>query len=818
VPSDDKDDLLEMLSLVSSLPPDTPADFCLALLQHLAHPRLVSRIGSYSEPESIESNVVFAERPECLQNLWEKVLKENMHRYAAPVLSIITESFSRNRRLRNLAREEVTPWDDLTISRPDIACASPHHRHEIAHGLIDIAKACLAWLQADDAEKASAFIQCWLGSEAPMLRKLAVYGLSKQEIRDRDDMLDRILAKAWLTDSGIGHELMRLIVGVYPGASEPMRVRFLDEAERQYAKEEAEGQLQEGYADHRMFDLLNAILADRASLCAVASARLGEIKKRHLEWQYAPMEFTSGQKVDIAAIPSPISVADLLAKPPAEHLDYLITFRDGDIFNGEPTRGNMCNAVAQAIQKKPSWGIEYGCLLKQRVAEAPADLWHALIHGLRDAPLDEGQWPEALALLNTADLPASVLCQTGFFLSYRIQNKNNQIPDVCLPVAMDLCRHLWEHAEPEHDAIVMPDKQGQWTGLALNHTGGVVVQCVLSMALRERNRAPDVWRGLSLDTRNFLSQVIADTHDRGKYCRVMLAILLAKFFYVDAEWTQEMILPLFDWSRGADGEAGRAWEGHGTAGRIFSDVAHDILPFYADTINRWEGLRQEARNGLAEKYVLMLCWVGFPDNKRLDLALRVGTSGGPNTQAAFAMHIGELLRHADGEVKSENWKAWVLPYLSARVADTEQPPKDEELKQMLAWAADAPDFPRYVREVTKSDGRIDENVGLHFFRFEKARILDQFPGGSVELLTWLLGHVRTPTWSLHTFEKMAEPLVSMADPPAGLEKLLNLLCDRGSPAALGLHDRLQQKRAEQAKRKDQSSDGDNVETAKEKDS
>jgi hypothetical protein len=255
-------------------------------------------------------------------------------------------------------------------------------------------------------------------------------------------------------------------------------------------------------------------------------------------------------------------------------------------------------------------------------------------------------------------------------------------------------------------------------------------------------------------------------------------------------------VPLFNWN--GQPEAERLWDAHGTSGHIFPKVAQDILPLYADTIDRWEGLRQEARNGLAEKYVLMLCWVRYPDGERLDLALRMGRCGEPNTRAAFAMMIGEMLRHADGEIKSANWKAWALPYLSARVADREQPPRDEELKQIVAWAANVPDFPQYVREITKSDGRIDENVGLHFFRFEKARILDHFPGDSVVLLTWLLGHVRTPTWSLHTLEKMAEQLVSMADPPVGLEKLLDLLCEKGSQAALGLHDRLQQKRAEQA--------------------
>ena len=239
----------------------------------------------------------------------------------------------------------------------------------------------------------------------------------------------------------------------------------------------------------------------------------------------------------------------------------------------------------------------------------------------------------------------------GQLLLQRIEAKVNPLPDSVLSEIMKMCDYLWRRSKQEPECL--PGRQVPLAGLALNHVSGVTVSCAVALAMRERGRTPDIWNGLSSELRDFLSGVITDNCAHGIYGRVMMAIMLSQLFYLDPVWTRERLVPLFDW--GGQPEAECLWEAHGSNGRVFSDIAQDLLPLYAGTINQWESLRQEARKGLAQKYVMMLCWDHVPGSYRLELARCVGTSGGPNTKAAFAMMIGQMLHHANVPVKTENW-------------------------------------------------------------------------------------------------------------------------------------------------------------------
>ena len=797
-PSADAADTFIMDSLVTKITPAVPPEIALTVLRYLVTPRLKARVLEYPSFSGMHYEVNSNERSECLQKLWDTCFKHDLSLYAVTITSIIADALVARSDILIACGCPAWLWDEISYSRPEIEITPEHASHELMHTLVEVVLKCLDWMRESAEEEGLAFIRSWGVSKSVMLRRVAIYQLCFYPMNTPARVLEIVLEKQWLKDCLVTRELLKLVSKAYSACQVPDRTRFLEEAEQQFAEAPREDQSESDFEDRAMFRLLSVISHSGCSDCKLLVQRLAAIRERHPEWpDYVQPEFTSGQIFNGSALQSPISVEELLSKDPCQIVDYIVGFHDGDSFLGGTKRMNLCNTLAYAVQKSPSWGLGLGKLFLQRELVIPSDLWHALTQGFSNASFDEQQWVDVLTWLSESELPSSVLCQVSFFLSHRLESKEGQIPLVCFSEVFKLCGKLWELSliDPERGGI--PAGQFNLASRALNHPGGNVVQCVVAMALRKRNESPTEWNGLTLEWREFLETVLVDMNLCGICGRAMMSALLSHFILLDADWTQQHILPLFDWSRDPQDEAGRAWNAHGTAGRTFPEVTHLLLPLYAKNINRWEGLSDEAIRGIVGNYSRMLFWVRCTDDEKRGYAIRISL-GGEKTLIAFASEIENALNHVNEDLKIINWNTWILPYLVARIADTVQPPSTKEVLSFLGWAPFVPDFPVYVSEIIKSIGGVGESVFRQVFLFKDANLLLQHPGEGAIYVTWLLKNFPAASWELQLFDEMAQELLNLPVPPEGLEAFLNVLCEKGSRRAGPMYEELRRKRAVQA--------------------
>jgi len=799
-----EEDVLVMYNLASTLTSETLPDFCLTVFRFLVTPRLSASVWPCLEPvdESGQSWVRYkvdcaerAERAESINLVWENVLKHNLACFAVPVVAVISDAFSLHRHLWNLSQEDVFDWDEHAMVSLEIDSSSPVHRtHDTIQALVDIHLKCTEWLRENKPELLSALVRVWMEAEAPMLRRFAVHALTMDPIVDPTAMLDMVSTKGLLADNSVIAEVNRLIQKFYPACDEDTRKRFIGEAMRQLEGAVSNESQGEEDAGRRLFVLFRVLSESSALPSSIAALRYEELKSTHPDWPCGLRdEFYCGV-VKGSDLPSPMLPEALLAVPPAENIDFLLSFKDGDPFRREPMRRNLCQAVAQAIAKQPRWGIGYGEALMNKGEAVPADLWHALVQGMREAPLDDVSWHEFFSLLAHAGLPVSVVPQIGMFLSSRLENKEAPVPHARLPEAFELCKRLWKIDQSECDMIAGSDPANSRVSMTINHTGGIVVQCVLSMALRTRHHAPERWSGLPPEYRAFLESILSDSGGQGMCGRLMVARYLAHFLYVDQEWSREHILPLFDW-RSSNEDAARAiWESHGIMGNVFGDVAQVVLPLYVSNIVRWENTHAEAITGLASKLVVILLWGGLSEEEQRLVLSQVAANGGTKTLAAFATQIDSALRDLDDDDKSRNWAAWMLGWLKLRISDAGRPVGDDELSALAEWAAYVPDFPAFVAIITKAEGRMTGacSHSLHAFQTKKQHVVT--PDAAVRFLLWTLDHADFEPWSLRLFAELAEDLVALPEPPVELEGLLIKMGEKGAPSALTLQDELVTKR------------------------
>ena len=99
--------------------------------------------------------------------------------------------------------------------------------------MIDAARDCLEWLLLNEADVATQQCIRLVRSDAPLLRRLAVHGLSKRGDLTADDKIDWLQTHIDLHELSIHHEVFQAVKIAYPKLSAERR-EFLIESVRNY--------------------------------------------------------------------------------------------------------------------------------------------------------------------------------------------------------------------------------------------------------------------------------------------------------------------------------------------------------------------------------------------------------------------------------------------------------------------------------------------------------------------------------------------------------------------------------------------------------
>ena len=612
-----------------------------------------------------------------LEEIWKEGLKPNLGRVAEPLLAGIVENLAaRHRKL--LAWEEATRDDDTeSFSRSAIEDHKQNTYHESIAVLIDAARDCLEWLASNSPEATAGWCERLIGSEAPLLRRLAVHTLSEREDLEPDEKMDWLLPRMNLHDLSTHHEVFRLLKRAYPDFDSERR-KAVVEAILAYRWPREEDENKEKWTAHHHFRWLDW-LGRAAPDCALVNKARNAILERYPDFQPGEhpdfMCWSSGAQW--VSTQSPWTVEELLARPAKEWVDELLSFQPKPMDFDGPDRMRFRSAIEDAAQRNIKWGIALADELKKR-GQWGSDPWWVLMNawrstltGDRAKGWDERELRKMLDLLCRSELYQKDAYQVACVLEALVRGG---VPDASnlLPQANGIARKLWKRIDRNGPF----DTPFDWFDRAINHSAGTLADFwlgSLSVWLKQQDPRPSV---LSDEYRAALSAIVQDESFAGKLGRSVLANRISFMLTVDEGWTKENLLPLFEKYDDADGYQA-VWDGL-LFGRL-SDPAVELMK---------SAFRKAVSRIKSDKFIKYYTYV--LTYFRVDEPLEVWipeffNHADEEGRRSFARHIGNHFMGMKEERKRKLWNRWLKCYWQNRLEGVPVPLDSGEVGEMFGW-------------------------------------------------------------------------------------------------------------------------------------
>jgi hypothetical protein len=783
---DQTGDLLDYL--LRSSRPDEDDHAAILLFDFLTDPQPVveSLAAVFTEDgrETARTEVKVRGDAHWLSENYENVFRGRMDAFAPPLLALVTHHLRTAHAIYRAGGSANDDWDPTSIRRSAI---EPHEQNAVGLSdwldvLVDAARDAIEWACEHEPVLARSYIDQWVASPVPLLRRLAVHGVGAAAWMDADSRLNWLVEGRLVLSTPARHEVYTLLATAYPLASREARDVVLSSVDQ--GPVEPRIAAKPDLAARVTFDLLQW-LSEVAPDDPEVRSRLERAGEGHPEFIPRPHpDLLSWMEAGAPEPPSPVEAKELGARNPkdSETLDWLLSYEldaAGHEFDIRSPRRPLLQSVSSASSKDPEWGLELAETLEAR-GEFGTDLWEALAESWTKASLTEAQWTRVLDLLlrhgNKKDHARPFVA----ILEEAVRSSPPLIPIALIPAAESVGRGIWEElvdAPPGRSVAGIDD----WLERAINEPAGQLVTFFLhAMSLA---RVADPAEGLYEERRRlFESMLFGDSYANG-LARAVLASQAHFLHSVDREWTLGTLFPVMDWAVDP-AKARQAWDGFLSWGRLNPTLVDDLLPMYESAFRhlaRFGRLRERFAEHLS--VVAFLSSVGPVSEGWL---LRFVQRADPANVVTWTQFVTHQLRNMQDAGREVAWRDWISPYWRHRIQGNPRPLTPEEAKDMAEWPLYLPTvFEDAVARVC--DGPTGGADGLLFYSLEKTDLPERYP----EVVTRLVRHVligqQRPFW--HCVNAVAvghrvaaAPSVAAADLKALVDELLRLHC----PGAEGI--------------------------------
>src|SRR5690606_27415847 len=125
-------------------------------------------------------------------------------------------------------------------------------------------------------------------------------------------------------------------------------------------------------------------------------------------------------------------------------------------------------------------------------------------------------------------------------------------------------------------------------GSAINHPIGHVTQALINLWFKQNPNDNDL---LPADIKPIFTALCDVQIDRFRHGRVLLGSRLIAFFRVDRPWTEQHLLPLFDWSNPVEAKA--VWEGFLWSPRLYQPLLTAFKSQFLASANHYADLGEQ---------------------------------------------------------------------------------------------------------------------------------------------------------------------------------------------------------------------------------
>lgn len=529
--------------------------------------------------------------------------------------------------------------------RPSI---SDHSQNDDLHdwtALIGLVRDSWLATATKSPERARIVAEMWAHGPYPIFRRLALFAAERGRIVPLRQALDWLLmdGRRWLWSEETQRESMRLLISLAP----QLDVTMLAELERAILSgpaslmdglEEIEPDRLSAIVDHSVWLRLAKMVQAGALLSEAARKRLAVLEEKH------SLQLAADESDEFPVWRGSKWVGDRIPWEPVTQvprtrrgvMDYLLkhpVLKGSDQDDWRSLCREMFQATAYAL-----------CKLAQQ-DHWPESRWRDALQAWGEESLRSRSWRYMAPVI--AGAPDVLIRSLTRSVSWWLQAAANA-PRTHEDHFLTLTRRVLD-LHSEYDSGVDDP-----VSRAINHPIGHVTQALLDYLFRQE---PNDEQGLPESIKPIFTKLCDTQIAKFRPGRVLLATHAVPLFRVDQAWSDQHLLPLFDWNH-SEVEAQAAWEGFLRSPRLYRPLMDAIKAAFLDTANHYHQLGNHNRQFAAFLTFAALDRGDTFTTTEMAAAIRALPADGLHESAQA---LARTLEGA-GDQREDYWRHRVLPF------------------------------------------------------------------------------------------------------------------------------------------------------------
>jgi hypothetical protein len=535
-------------------------------------------------------------------------------------------------------------------SYSDQPSISPHEQNSALRdwtALIDLVRDAWRERLVVNRDGARRLADRWRTIGYPVFRRLTFYAMAESDLYTVEECLACLLEDDgwWLWSIYVYREKFRLLSSLWPnlsseGADRLVNVILAGPPRSMFRDDLTEVDFRR-ISDREVWLHLSKLRQWGRELPRVGAEHFETLSAQYPQWR-----LREGDRDEFT-----LWMEGGFGEPPVENLDEFLTMLDDAVLARlahESSEGNK-NDVARWRRVVAEQPIRASQLLTALAKSGhwPEDLWEATLEGFAAQKRSAQAWPELVAALLAA--PEALFRQLLGTLTWLIREVSQSLaPDDESPLWQ-----VWARLQP-HAFRDDGDEPTDPVFSALNTPAGHLVQALLDrLAVRRPPTAEDVpeetWRRLTALTEGASRSF--------RLARILLASRLAWFHTANPAWTEQHLLPYFDWD--GNPEAPAVWQGYLWQARVTPELWAQIKGNFLKALGNKERLGQFEEQISRLFAFICIDQPGWATEEEARTALRTTDAKG---RAAVARIVWKRLEGA-GEKGESMWNELVGPWL-----------------------------------------------------------------------------------------------------------------------------------------------------------
>lgn len=505
-----------------------------------------------------------------------------------------------------------------------------------------------AWLATAEKspERARIVAENWAHGAYPVFRRLALFAAAQERVIPLRKALDWLLAddRRWLWSNETRREAMRLLDSLAPQLDAAMRSELeqaiLSGPPRDLYRADIELDAWNSIVDHGVWMRLAKVAQTGANLTVVGQARLDALSAQN-SWEIAADqrdEFPFWMGGGWVGDRDPWETFTPIPRTRRGVQNYLLAHPILEESHQDDWR-KLCSEMFQAtaytlckLAKQNNW---------------PVKRWRDALQAWAEENLRDRSWRFMAQIVVGApdDLVQALSHEIGWWLQAVAKTFEGH-EDHFLTLAQRILQlEFDDDSDGDTDDPV---------SRAINHPIGHVTQALLHWLYRQE---PDDGQGLPESVKAIFTALCTTKVTKFRHGRVLLAAHTLSLFRVDTAWSEQYLLPLFDWSR-PETEAQAAWEGFLWSPRLYRPLMDAIKPALLDTVNHYSKLGKHKA-----QYAAFLTFAALDPGDTFTIA-QLATAIRALPAHGLRESAKALLRALEGagDQREDYWKNRVLPF------------------------------------------------------------------------------------------------------------------------------------------------------------